>query len=41
MVQLYKSFQTLNNGDVLQIKATDPGFLKDIRILGRRKPAIR
>jgi len=31
IVQLYKSFQTLNNGDVLQIKATDPGFLKDIR----------
>lgn len=31
IVQLYKHFQTLNAGDLLEIRATDPGFQKDIR----------
>lgn len=31
IVQVYKNMQTLNNGDVLAVKATDPGFLKDIQ----------
>jgi|AntAceMinimDraft_17_1070374.scaffolds.fasta_scaffold09019_4 CoA-disulfide reductase len=31
IVQLYKSLETLNNGEVLEIKATDPGFKVDVR----------
>jgi NADPH-dependent 2,4-dienoyl-CoA reductase/sulfur reductase-like enzyme/peroxiredoxin family protein/TusA-related sulfurtransferase/rhodanese-related sulfurtransferase len=31
IVSVYKSLQTLNDGDILEIKATDPGFLKDIK----------
>jgi NADPH-dependent 2,4-dienoyl-CoA reductase/sulfur reductase-like enzyme/peroxiredoxin family protein/rhodanese-related sulfurtransferase len=31
IVQLYKNFQTLSEGDLLEIRATDPGFQKDIK----------
>ncbi len=31
IVQVYKNMQTLENGEVLEVKATDPGFLKDIQ----------
>ncbi len=30
IVQVFKNMQELNNGDVLEVKATDPGFKKDI-----------
>ncbi len=31
IVQVYKNMQTLNDGDILEVKATDPGFKKDIK----------
>ncbi|MBN2504760.1 MAG: CoA-disulfide reductase [Bacilli bacterium] len=31
IVQVYKSMQQMNDGEILEIKATDPGFAKDIR----------
>ncbi len=31
IVQVYKNMQTLEDGQVLEIKATDPGFMKDIQ----------
>lgn len=31
IVQVYKNMQTLENGQVLEVKATDPGFMKDIQ----------
>ena len=30
IVQVYKTMQTLQDGDIIEIKATDPGFLRDI-----------
>jgi len=30
IVQVYKTMQGLKTGDIIEIKATDPGFLKDI-----------
>ncbi len=31
IVQVYKNMETLKDGDVLEVKATDPGFKKDIK----------
>lgn len=31
IVELYKSLETLNDGEVLEIKATDPGFKTDVK----------
>ncbi|QWB95233.1 CoA-disulfide reductase [Mycoplasmatota bacterium] len=31
IVQVYKNMQTLEDGNVLEVKATDPGFKKDIK----------
>lgn len=31
IVQVYKKMQEMNEGDVLQVKASDPGFYKDIQ----------
>jgi len=31
LVQVYKSLQALNVGDILKITATDPGFMKDVK----------
>ncbi len=31
IVMVYKTLQTMNDGDILEIKASDPGFMKDIR----------
>lgn len=31
IVQVYKSLQTLKDGEVLEITATDPGFMRDIK----------
>lgn len=31
IVQVYKNMQSLENGQVLEVKATDPGFLRDIQ----------
>lgn len=31
LVQVYKSLQSMNDGDVLEITATDPGFMKDVK----------
>lgn len=31
IVQVYKAFQNIQDGDVVEVKATDPGFMKDIR----------
>ena len=30
IVQVYKTMQSLKEGDIIEIKATDPGFLRDI-----------
>jgi len=31
IVQVYKAMNTLENGNILEAKATDPGFMKDIK----------
>jgi CoA-disulfide reductase len=31
LVQVYKSLSTMNDGDILEIIATDPGFMKDVK----------
>jgi NADPH-dependent 2,4-dienoyl-CoA reductase/sulfur reductase-like enzyme/peroxiredoxin family protein/TusA-related sulfurtransferase/rhodanese-related sulfurtransferase len=31
IVQVYKNMQTLEDGNILEVKATDPGFKKDIK----------
>lgn len=31
IMQVYKAMEEMNNGEILEIKATDPGFMKDIK----------
>ncbi|MCD4826273.1 MAG: CoA-disulfide reductase [Acholeplasmataceae bacterium] len=31
IVQVYKAMQEVENGNILEVKATDPGFMKDIK----------
>ena len=31
IVQVYKNMETMHEGDILEVKASDPGFMKDIK----------